>query len=356
MPHILQLQKPQYLIPDDYDWGPFTALQSIILRTFDFKGRSCRKEFWFSITGYLIAFAVIAVGTAIASLMSTKCPWIFNTIYNGLRYFITFLLILPFIAVIARRFHDSGVNNWWIGGFFCLVAAPSIMWLSEDDKFSFESGVRTALLYLVLGIIFIIFMCRRSSAGQSAMRYGDEPHPPADSDEDGNAVTRIIARFFSPKWLIITTSCAMIFCGTIVHFFNKQEWGLSHEIGYRMLALTHSTDGFGPKSNKWFDEEENDFDMSHPLHSAIRKGHTKGVSLLLGAIDVNRQDDHGNTALHIAASEGNEEIVTLLLAEEKIEAHRRNWNGNTPADVATDKCRALIIKAAGAPPRYSYYY
>ena len=361
LPREPQKEHRNHLILPNYNWGPFTALQSIILRAFDFKGRAARKELWLSIVGCIITFMSIVIGAAIVTLLFRECPWIHNTTYNILRHILIYTLFIPYIAVIVRRFHDSGVNNWGIGVFFSLVAAPIIMMLSEDDKLSFEAKVYATLFYLVLGIIFIIFMCRRSSALKNARPYGDGPYPPADPDEDGNAFTRILARGFTPKWIVIIISCSMLLSGLVAYTFDKQEWGLSQEIGYRMLALTHATDGFGPKKNKWFDIGENDFDMGHPLHSAIRRGHTKGVKILLGAVDVNQTDSDGNTPLHIAAKEGNEEIVKLLLETEGIEAHERNWNGNTPADVATEECRELIVKSAGEPPSrsrsyYNYYW
>ena len=67
----------------------------VLARSFDFKGRSSRKEFW------IFAFVNVAINVVLAGIT----PWSF--IYS-------LCLILPILALTVRRLHDSGKSGWSI--------------------------------------------------------------------------------------------------------------------------------------------------------------------------------------------------------------------------------------------------
>ncbi|MFQ6370893.1 DUF805 domain-containing protein [Shewanella sp. YIC-542] len=96
-----------------------------IRRYADFTGRARRKEYWMFILFYLI-FSIIVSG--IDYLMGTQ--WV------GMLY--SLALLLPSIALAARRLHDTDRSGWWqllgfipvLGWivllvFYCLDGTPS---------------------------------------------------------------------------------------------------------------------------------------------------------------------------------------------------------------------------------------
>jgi glutaminase len=77
----------------------------------------------------------------------------------------------------------------------------------------------------------------------------------------------------------------------------------------------------------------------------------KVTDLIAQGVDVNHADYDKRTALHIAASDGREEIVRLLLHAGANPACKDRWN-HSPIDDAeihghTEICRALKLAVAG---------
>ena len=70
-----------------------------------FSGRARRKEFWmFCLFNLLIAFAISFVATLISS----------PSVGNLLGMFYSLVILLPGLAVSARRLHDTGKSAWWL--------------------------------------------------------------------------------------------------------------------------------------------------------------------------------------------------------------------------------------------------
>ena len=91
--------------------GPTQAIKTGLAKSFQFKGRATRSEFWW--------FTLAAFG------LFYGAEWLENTAYASESYdlillagnFVTALglvLILPFLSVTVRRFHDVGLSGWWV--------------------------------------------------------------------------------------------------------------------------------------------------------------------------------------------------------------------------------------------------
>lgn len=96
----------------------------------NFSGRARRKEFWF-----FMLFCVILsiISEAIDAVLGTK------PLVNGL---LNLALLLPSLAVGARRLHDIGRSGWWqllvltgIGAILLII-----WWASDTKKENNEYG------------------------------------------------------------------------------------------------------------------------------------------------------------------------------------------------------------------------
>ncbi|KAL7911717.1 ankyrin repeat-containing domain protein [Trichoderma velutinum] len=83
------------------------------------------------------------------------------------------------------------------------------------------------------------------------------------------------------------------------------------------------------------------------LHIACRRGDMPAIRTLLDpkwTLDVNRQDQGGNTALHWAAMEGKLEAVKLLLIKPTVDPKSTNQWGLSPFYLALFHCRSNVAK------------
>ncbi len=93
------------------------AVKSVLSKYADFSGRARRSEYWFWGLATILGYMVALILTAIAKPF-TLLAIIF---YLG--------ILVPSIAVGARRLHDTGKSGWWllisvvplIGGIVLLV-------------------------------------------------------------------------------------------------------------------------------------------------------------------------------------------------------------------------------------------
>ena len=105
-----------------------------------FSGRARRKEYWFFILIYLIIVVVLSVVDGfIGTAISGASIGILTLIY-------ILAMLIPTIAVVVRRLHDTGRSGWW----FFIQLVP-----------------------LVGAFILLYFMVCDSQPGQNA--YGPNP-------------------------------------------------------------------------------------------------------------------------------------------------------------------------------------
>ena len=65
-----------------------------------FSGRARRKEFWmFSLINFVIAVLLAGIGTALDT--------------NLLSLIYSLAVLVPSLAVLVRRLHDTGRSGWW---------------------------------------------------------------------------------------------------------------------------------------------------------------------------------------------------------------------------------------------------
>lgn len=106
----------------------------------DFSGRARRSEYWFFVLfNFLVSFVLGFVFGLIAT--ATEVPSI-----ASLAYLWSVAMVVPALAVTARRLHDIGRSGWWM-----LIA----------------------LVPIVGGIILLVWECTDSQPGFN--QYGPNP-------------------------------------------------------------------------------------------------------------------------------------------------------------------------------------
>ncbi len=87
----------------------------------DFEGRVGRQEYWMFIATYVAAY--FAVGFVARIMQVDLLPLVFSL-----------ALVIPNIAITARRLHDIGKSGWWQLLFFIPLIGLIIMiaWLATD--------------------------------------------------------------------------------------------------------------------------------------------------------------------------------------------------------------------------------
>ena len=111
-----------------------TALRSFWTRYRDFKGRSRRSEYWF------IQLFLVVTNIAVAIIDLALMGWdVDRFIANGGGGIVGLVWILvtivPALAVLVRRLHDTGKSGWWaLVGFLPLVGAVVLLVFTVTDS------------------------------------------------------------------------------------------------------------------------------------------------------------------------------------------------------------------------------
>ncbi len=147
------------------------SIRTCFQKYFDFSGRASRPEFWWFFLCSFIAQAVLGV------------------FLPGIAFLV---LIAPFLAVSARRLHDTGRSAWWlmsylvsgVGSLLLAGAAFALAFAGEEpfSDFDFETiDFATFILLLLLavvaglicGILPLVLCALPGTAGPN--RYGPDP-------------------------------------------------------------------------------------------------------------------------------------------------------------------------------------
>lgn len=93
---------------------PVAAARSVLSKYATFSGRTSRAEFWWWVLAVFVA-------TLIAGLIDSLifAPMIYGHVPPGeegqpISFLLSLALLLPSIAVGARRLHDIGRSGWWL--------------------------------------------------------------------------------------------------------------------------------------------------------------------------------------------------------------------------------------------------
>ena len=152
-----------------------------------FRGRARRKEYWmFVLVNTLISAVLFGLDVLLRGSLEVAAQ-----ASIGLSSVYGLAVLLPSIAVQARRLHDLDRTGWWLS----IVLVPqAVAWLvgllrmvGEADRFGLSDPMHPVLVgagvFSVAGwlILFVMF-CLKGTSGSN--RYGADPLGAQDEDGD----------------------------------------------------------------------------------------------------------------------------------------------------------------------------
>ena len=176
-------------------WGYF--VRCITKKYSDFSGRARRKEWWSYILFQLLIFivpVVLFVATTVGEMMSdpdtiqymSQNPDDEEYIYSlmsGNVYFwammiVGLLLLVPWLAVTCRRFHDVGISSglfWVVGGLTIHINVIGLLALIEPGVIPHAVTSISSILSSLTGLVVLVIAFIPGKVGPNA--YGPDPKP-----------------------------------------------------------------------------------------------------------------------------------------------------------------------------------
>ena len=120
------------------------AIRSFWSRFADFKGRSRRSEYWY-IQLFLVATNLAVAGIDLALMDGDLDRFIANGGGGIVGLIWIFATIVPALAVLIRRLHDTGRTGWWaLVGLVPFVGAIVLLVFTVSDSSNEENKYGTS--------------------------------------------------------------------------------------------------------------------------------------------------------------------------------------------------------------------
>ena len=183
------------------------AIGSGFKNYFNFKGKASRSEFW-----YWVLFTVL-LGIVLGTIESVIWPtppmaadWMQEIDVTlsqptPLTNLSSFLLLIPNLSMLARRFHDAGFSAKWLFlqlgplayGLFALVGAGVVVLNAQGRDFTAEDlmaiiflSIPILAMFMAIFVIYLIFALKPSRSFYDGNKYV-EPTPLSSGDEGTTA-------------------------------------------------------------------------------------------------------------------------------------------------------------------------
>ena len=131
------------------------AVKVCFKKYFNFKDRASRSEYW-----YFALFGVIVYAIGVGMIfISYKLIWLLAVI--------SIALIIPFIAVTARRLHDINKSGW-----FQLLSVPAGI---LEAVFHAQKGLEIFFMIIGWGCALYLFILYIQEGDRKSNRFGENP-------------------------------------------------------------------------------------------------------------------------------------------------------------------------------------
>ena len=174
------------------------AIKACIKKSFVFKGRARRSEYWWWVLfNSLLGLVVSLVG----GFIPTDNLWVAG-IFSLIVILGSLYLAIASAAVNVRRLHDVGISGWWYGGTLIYLLVWTIWFMVECFRVALNLApnatpdmVSNAILmqligkilityipFMIYSVVLLVFYCLDSKPG--ANKYGENPKgvPAEDAD------------------------------------------------------------------------------------------------------------------------------------------------------------------------------
>ncbi|USD60659.1 DUF805 domain-containing protein [Vibrio sp. SCSIO 43140] len=133
---------------------------------FSFNGRIGRKTFWMWNVCYYLAIMIVAQGL----------NFLFPNVMQFLLPLLLLMLLIPDLAITAKRWHDRNKSNWWLLLNLPLVFGRMSLPTLDPATAAQPSMVQSLLSFsaLVCGA-WILVECGFLKGTEGPNQYGDEP-------------------------------------------------------------------------------------------------------------------------------------------------------------------------------------
>ena len=139
--------------------GFFEAVKTCFSKYADFSGRASRAEFLYFVAFVFISALIIGFSSGVFFIIQypASTDQDFDNFIDIFSILIILPIVLPSLAVTARRFHDFGISGWW------QIAFSIAMSISEKIDV-------TGILYLIALTIFLLYASQKPDDGEN--KYG----------------------------------------------------------------------------------------------------------------------------------------------------------------------------------------
>ena len=138
----------------------------------DFSGRAPRAEYWWYTLGVVIVALLIGLVEGILGLSNSVGP------YGPLSLIFMLALLVPGLAVTARRLHDTDRSGWWMLIAvvpYALMAVLGIMAATSGSAMGALAVVGIfSIVALVGAVVLLVFMVLPGTRGPN--KYGPDPY------------------------------------------------------------------------------------------------------------------------------------------------------------------------------------
>ena len=142
----------------------------------DFGGRAPRAEYWWYTLAVIVAAIVVNMVEAALGMSAVAAT------YGPLSLMLLLGLLVPGLAVTARRLHDTNRSGWWMLialGPYAVTIALTVMAVGSGSMMALGSAGLVGILALVGALVLLVFMVLPGNPGDN--RFGPSPYGEAGS-------------------------------------------------------------------------------------------------------------------------------------------------------------------------------